>query len=143
MFELTTLKRAFDGKSLPALVVKILRGRIPTIPTKYSSNLRNLIHSMLSQSTAERPAVDAILKLPWLRKHLERYADMMMEESCKQMANLSEAQAADSRKQEDADTQDPGMLSPANGNLQIAKVLRVLHCSNQCVLLPSRLQSSM
>ena len=44
-----TLKRAFDGQSLPALVVKILRGRYPPVPTQYSSSLRGLVDSLLKQ----------------------------------------------------------------------------------------------
>lgn len=87
LYELTTLKRAFDGRSLPALVVKILRGRIPPIPARYSNELRSLIQTMLSQSPAQRPSMDQILKLPLMREHLERYADHMMTVSCNELAS--------------------------------------------------------
>ena len=84
-----TLKRAFEGKSLPALVVKILRGGVPQIPGRYSAELRALAHSMLAQSPDQRPAVGAILRLPWMRQHLERYAGHMMHVSCKELTSLS------------------------------------------------------
>ena len=51
-----TLKRAFDGQSLPALVVKILRGRYPPVPTQYSSSLRGLVDSLLKQKPQVLPA---------------------------------------------------------------------------------------
>ena len=34
---------------------------------------------MLSQVPDERPSVEAILKLPWLRRHLELYAHHMLQ----------------------------------------------------------------
>ncbi len=49
LYELATLRRAFDGQSLPALVVNILRGKYPPVSTRYSSQLRGLIDSMLRQ----------------------------------------------------------------------------------------------
>ena len=47
LYELATLKRAFNGQSLPALVLKILRGKYPPLPSRYSSNLRTLVDCML------------------------------------------------------------------------------------------------
>jgi serine/threonine protein kinase len=100
LFELTTLKRAFDGHSLPALVIKILRGRIPPIPLKYSAPLRGLIQSMLEQSPARRPTMDGILKLPLMHRHLERYADHMMTISYEELSSPAALGAAflDGRK---------------------------------------------
>ncbi len=50
LYELCTLRKAFDGASLPALVVKILRGRYPPVPGRYSAELRRLVDSMLRQN---------------------------------------------------------------------------------------------
>jgi serine/threonine protein kinase len=68
LYEMATLKRAFEGNSLPALVTKILRGRFSPIPSRYSVHLRSLIHSMLARNPKRRPTVEAILKLPWMRR---------------------------------------------------------------------------
>jgi NIMA (never in mitosis gene a)-related kinase 1/4/5 len=54
LYELCTLKRAFDGQSLPALVVRILRGKYPPIATRYSTPLRCLVDSMLKQNPKVR-----------------------------------------------------------------------------------------
>ncbi|EFJ53307.1 NimA-related protein kinase 3 [Volvox carteri f. nagariensis] len=78
LYELTTLRRAFDGQSLPALVVKILRGKYPPVPTRYSTPLRALIESMLKQDPKDRPSADAILRKDFVRQHLERYAAHVM-----------------------------------------------------------------
>lgn len=72
LYELATLKRAFDGQSLPALVVKILRGRFPPLPARYSPDLKSLVGRMLSQHPAQRPSVEEILKLPWMRYAFSR-----------------------------------------------------------------------
>lgn len=77
LYEMAALKRAFEGKSLPALVTKILRGRVPPIPSRYSMQIRSLIQSMLARSPSRRPSVESILKLPWMRLYLERYAAHM------------------------------------------------------------------
>ncbi|KAG2435593.1 hypothetical protein HYH02_011885 [Chlamydomonas schloesseri] len=74
LYELSTLRRAFDGQSLPALVVKILRGKYPPVPTRYSTPLRGLIESMLKQNPKDRPSADAILRSDFVRQHVERYA---------------------------------------------------------------------
>lgn len=68
LYEMATLKRAFEGKSLPALVTKILRGRFSPIPGRYSMHLRSLIHSMLARNPNRRPSVEVILNLPWMRR---------------------------------------------------------------------------
>lgn len=49
LYELASLRRAFDGGSLPALVVKILRGRYPPLPGRYSAQLRGLVDALLQQ----------------------------------------------------------------------------------------------
>ncbi|GFR43292.1 hypothetical protein Agub_g4357, partial [Astrephomene gubernaculifera] len=73
LYELATLRRAFDGQSLPALVVKILRGKYPPVPTRYSTHLRHLIESMLKQNPKDRPNADVILRSEFVRHHLQRY----------------------------------------------------------------------
>ncbi|KAG2502134.1 hypothetical protein HYH03_000622 [Edaphochlamys debaryana] len=78
LYELATLRRAFDGQSLPALVVKILRGKYPPVPTRYSTPLRDLIASMLQQNPRDRPGTDAILRSEFVRAHVERYAGHMV-----------------------------------------------------------------
>jgi NIMA (never in mitosis gene a)-related kinase len=46
-FHSTTLQHAFEGKNLPALVLKIIRGRYPPVDPSYTHELRGLIGSLL------------------------------------------------------------------------------------------------
>jgi NIMA (never in mitosis gene a)-related kinase len=62
MYELATLQRAFDGRTLPALVVKILSGKYPPVPTQYSPELRRMIASMLQLDPDQRPSMSTLLE---------------------------------------------------------------------------------
>lgn len=57
LYELATLRRAFTGGSLPALVVKILKGQYPPLPARYSSNLRALVDALLQQDPRVRTGI--------------------------------------------------------------------------------------
>lgn len=64
LYELATLKRAFEATNLPALVLKIIRGNFSPIPERYSLELRRLILSMLSLDPNKRPAIPQIMAQP-------------------------------------------------------------------------------
>lgn len=49
LYELCSLKRAFEGQSLPALIMKILRGKYPPLPFQYSPELQQLIADCLNR----------------------------------------------------------------------------------------------
>eukprot|EP00466_Bigelowiella_natans_P019950 jgi/Bigna1/35206/e_gw1.8.48.1 len=61
LYEIVTLRRAFTGKNLPNLVLKILRGKYPPIPDIYSKKLARIIESMLRQDPKLRPPIEQIL----------------------------------------------------------------------------------
>jgi len=67
LYEVLTLRHAFDGKTLPALVMKILSGVYPPLPTLYSAPLRELVASMLQQDPDRRPSTRAIIEHPLLK----------------------------------------------------------------------------
>eukprot|EP00002_Diphylleia_rotans_P015302 TRINITY_DN2973_c0_g1_i2.p1 TRINITY_DN2973_c0_g1~~TRINITY_DN2973_c0_g1_i2.p1 ORF type:complete len:674 (-),score=153.03 TRINITY_DN2973_c0_g1_i2:1056-3077(-) len=70
LYEITTLRHAFDGNNLPSLVLKILRGVYPPIPQQYSTDLRSLIDAMLQLNPDDRPTIDQILSLPFIQKRV-------------------------------------------------------------------------
>ena len=49
LYELLTLRHAFEGNNMRGLVVKILRGVYPPIPAKFSKDTRDLVAIMLSK----------------------------------------------------------------------------------------------
>mmetsp|Transcript_21146 Transcript_21146/g.62993 ORF Transcript_21146/g.62993 Transcript_21146/m.62993 type:complete len:792 (+) Transcript_21146:380-2755(+) len=71
LYEMTTLKHAFNGKSLPGLILKIMRGRFPPVPDRYSAELQSLISAMLSPKPAHRPSVASVLGRPYIKRSIK------------------------------------------------------------------------
>ncbi len=70
LYELTTLHHAFDGNNLPALILKIIRGVYPPVDARYSSDLADLISSLLRENPDARPEISDILELPFLTSYI-------------------------------------------------------------------------
>ncbi|XP_068126244.1 serine/threonine-protein kinase Nek8 isoform X3 [Hyperolius riggenbachi] len=64
LYELTSLKRAFEAANLPALVLKIMSGTFAPISDRYSPELRQLILSMLNLDPSKRPQLNEIMAHP-------------------------------------------------------------------------------
>jgi serine/threonine protein kinase len=74
LYEMTTLKHAFDANSLNGLAVKIIRGQFPPISSQYSKGLRDLIKEMLATNPSKRPDLDRILGgIPFIKKHIANF----------------------------------------------------------------------
>ncbi|GIY07375.1 hypothetical protein CEXT_488981 [Caerostris extrusa] len=56
LYELTTLKHAFEAKNIKNLVLKIVKGSLPQIPDIYSSELKNLLAQIFVRNPYERPS---------------------------------------------------------------------------------------
>jgi NIMA (never in mitosis gene a)-related kinase len=63
---LVTLKHAFDANSMKGLVLKILRGVYPPIPSNYSNGLREVVSEMLNRDPNLRPSIKKILEKDFL-----------------------------------------------------------------------------
>jgi NIMA (never in mitosis gene a)-related kinase len=72
LYEMVTLRHAFDASSMKGLVVKILRGTYPSIPSCYSQNLRDLIDEMLEKDPHKRPSVKKILEKEFLSSRISQ-----------------------------------------------------------------------
>ena len=53
---------------LKNLMLRILRGSYPAIPTKYSNDLKTLINAMLKKNPLDRPSLNAILRKKFIQK---------------------------------------------------------------------------
>ncbi|XP_066951319.1 serine/threonine-protein kinase Nek4-like isoform X2 [Macrobrachium rosenbergii] len=73
LYELTTLKHAFIARDLSALICRISRGKVEGISSKYTDELRSLIHSLLSRSPNLRPSASQILHKPFIREHISAF----------------------------------------------------------------------
>ncbi|CAF3681032.1 unnamed protein product [Rotaria sordida] len=73
LYEVTTLKHAFDANNMNGLVMKIIRGSFNPIPPKFSGDLRTLIASMLKREPRERPSVNTILRKQFIYRRIPKY----------------------------------------------------------------------
>ena len=73
LYELCTLKHAFDANSLSNLASKIIRGRYPPIDRKYSSGTRELIKSMLAPKPSQRPLIHDVLRNPLIKRNIANF----------------------------------------------------------------------
>jgi NIMA (never in mitosis gene a)-related kinase len=73
LYEMTSLKHAFDAKNIKGLVLKILRGSYPPIPEVYSADLRGIIEDLLQRSPQQRPSAKKVLRKDILLRRAERF----------------------------------------------------------------------
>uniref|UniRef100_A0A8C8I165 Serine/threonine-protein kinase Nek8 n=1 Tax=Oncorhynchus tshawytscha TaxID=74940 RepID=A0A8C8I165_ONCTS len=77
LYELASLKRAFEAANLPALVLKIMSGTFAPISDRYSTELRQLIMNMLNLDPSKRPQLNEIMAHPvCIRPLLNLYTDI-------------------------------------------------------------------
>ncbi|XP_046569231.1 serine/threonine-protein kinase Nek1-like isoform X1 [Haliotis rubra] len=77
LYELTTLKHAFEAGNMKNLVLKIIRGSYPPIPPKYSYELRGLIAQLFKRAPRDRPSINSILKKNFI---ITRVRNLLTEE---------------------------------------------------------------
>eukprot|EP00760_Papus_ankaliazontas_P012725 PhM_4_TR15512/c0_g1_i1/m.9023/K08857/NEK1_4_5; NIMA (never in mitosis gene a)-related kinase 1/4/5 len=71
LYELCTLKHAFEGANMVALMRRIIRGNPNPIPQSYSKDLASLIDAMLHRNPKARPSIRRILEeAPIVRRFL-------------------------------------------------------------------------
>lgn len=66
LYEMVTLRHAFDSNSMKGLVLKILRGTYPEIPSHYSQDLKDLISEMLIKDPVKRPSIRKVIEKEFL-----------------------------------------------------------------------------
>jgi len=67
LYELLTLRHAFDANCMKGLVLKILKGIYPPISATYSEDIRNLVADLLTKDPNKRPSIREILEKPFLK----------------------------------------------------------------------------
>ena len=76
LYEMVTLRHAFDANSMKGLVLKILRGNYPAIPSTYSDDLKGIIADMLIKEPQKRPSMRKILEKPFLSNRISKLLTM-------------------------------------------------------------------
>ncbi|XP_071152181.1 serine/threonine-protein kinase Nek1-like, partial [Mytilus edulis] len=73
LYEIATLKHAFEAGNMKNLVLKIIRGSYPPISPKYSYDLRGLIAKLFKRTPKDRPSVNSVLKMPFVQRRVPKF----------------------------------------------------------------------
>ncbi|XP_062905570.1 serine/threonine-protein kinase Nek1 isoform X1 [Mobula hypostoma] len=82
LYEMCTLKHAFEAGNMKNLVLKIIRGSYPPVSAHYSYDLRNLMSQLFKRNPRDRPSVTSLLQKPLLAKRIDKLLspDLIIEE---------------------------------------------------------------
>ncbi|KAK3522626.1 hypothetical protein QTP86_028197 [Hemibagrus guttatus] len=73
LYEMCTLKHAFEAGNMKNLVLNIIRGSYPPVSVHYSQDLRTLLGQLFKRNPRERPSVSAILDKPFLARRIQKF----------------------------------------------------------------------
>ena len=75
LYELCTLKRAFDGSNIMALIFQIIKSEVKPIPKIYSKDLQILVKKILNKDPKVRPSISQIFKQKIIRKTMKNFVE--------------------------------------------------------------------
>ncbi|XP_045141995.1 serine/threonine-protein kinase Nek1 [Echinops telfairi] len=84
LYEMCTLKHAFEAGNMKNLVLKIISGSFPPVSLHYSYDLRNLLAQLFKRNPRDRPSVSSILGKGFIAKRIEKFLSpqFIAEEFC-------------------------------------------------------------
>ena len=110
LYELCTLKHAFEGRNMCALVLRIVKGKYPPIKVGrregYTVELKQLVDRLLSLKPKHRPYVHEILRYSFILKHLKN-----MEMNGRWIAERKIVEADARAAREDEEREEEGDVS--------------------------------
>ncbi|KAK6321522.1 hypothetical protein J4Q44_G00084980 [Coregonus suidteri] len=83
VYEMSTLKHAFNAKDMNSLVYRIVEGKLPQMPSKYDPKLGELIKSMLCKRPEDRPDVKHVLRQPYIKRQIAIFLEATKEKTAK------------------------------------------------------------
>ncbi|XP_010628151.1 serine/threonine-protein kinase Nek1 isoform X2 [Fukomys damarensis] len=84
LYEMCTLKHAFEAGNMKNLVLKIISGSFPPVSLHYSYDLRSLLSQLFKRNPRDRPSVNSILEKGFIAKRIEKFLSpqLFAEEFC-------------------------------------------------------------
>ena len=73
VYEMATLRVPFDASTIQELFKKVTQGAIDPIPSRYSSQLSDMIRLFLAKNPKNRPTVAEALDIPIIKAKLNKY----------------------------------------------------------------------
>uniref|UniRef100_A0A3B1IU06 Serine/threonine-protein kinase Nek4 n=1 Tax=Astyanax mexicanus TaxID=7994 RepID=A0A3B1IU06_ASTMX len=83
VYEMSTLKHAFNAKDMNSLAFRIIEGKLPQMPSKYDPQLGELIKRMLCKKPEDRPDVKHILRQPFIKQQIAIFLEATKEKTAK------------------------------------------------------------
>ena len=70
LYELCTFKHPFEAKNQGSLIIKIVRGTFPPLPSHYSADLHSVVSALLTKDHRKRPSITDLLDKPALKTRM-------------------------------------------------------------------------
>ena len=102
LYEMCTLKHAFNAKDMNSLVYKILKGKLPAMPKIYSDDLCDIIRSMLGQDPEKRPSVARLLRHSFIKKQIALFLEGTKNRQKRNLKAQEQARTSESSKTSDS-----------------------------------------
>ncbi|XP_076845391.1 serine/threonine-protein kinase Nek4 [Brachyhypopomus gauderio] len=83
VYEMATLKHAFNAKDMNSLAYRIVEGKLPQMPSRYDPQLGELIKRMLCKRAEDRPDVKHILRQPYIKQQISIFLEATKEKTAK------------------------------------------------------------
>ncbi|XP_060766448.1 serine/threonine-protein kinase Nek4 isoform X3 [Neoarius graeffei] len=83
VYEMATLKHAFNAKDMNSLVYRIVEGKLPQMPSQYDPQLGELIKRMLCKRPDDRPDVKHVLRQPYIKQQIAVFLETTKEKTAK------------------------------------------------------------
>ncbi|KAF1336654.1 Nek protein kinase, partial [Globisporangium splendens] len=71
LYELCALKHAFDAPNIISLIFTIVRKEFAPVPPHFDHNISDLLKKLLDKSPENRPSMDQIFTIPYIRNHMQ------------------------------------------------------------------------
>ncbi|KAI5093642.1 serine/threonine-protein kinase Nek4 [Silurus meridionalis] len=95
VYEMATLKHAFNAKDMNSLVYRIVEGKLPQMPSKYDPQLGYLIRRMLCKRPDDRPDVKHILRQPYIKQQIAVFLEATKEKTAKSRKKVNSRPSRD------------------------------------------------
>lgn len=81
LYEILALKRPFTATNMKGLMAKVVSGDYPPVPEKYSQEFRDVIKFILVTDANQRPSVNQIFELPYIKEGLRVFVETVKKNS--------------------------------------------------------------
>ncbi|XP_026791253.3 serine/threonine-protein kinase Nek4 isoform X1 [Pangasianodon hypophthalmus] len=112
VYEMATLKHAFNAKDMNSLVYRIVEGKLPQMPSKYDPQLGELIKRMLCKRPDDRPDVKHILRQPYIKQQIAVFLEATKEKTARSRKKANSKPNRDTPEVPVLQKQEPKCANP-------------------------------